>query len=149
LPPGWAAGSGTELAPGHFADYEAFAAAVAARYGVGGSFWAANPQLPYLPIEQFEIWDEANSDNFWIYIPNNAWTNADAAAYAQLLIPTSSRDPRGRPDRPGPPKHRLAQRRKLRQPALQRTASKELDPRRRTPPLRSRRKQHRRHRPKE
>jgi len=90
LPPGWAGASGTNLAPQHFADYEAFTAAFAARYGVGGSFWAANPQLPYLPVQQFEIWDEANSDNFWIYIANNAWTNADAAAYAQLLIPTSS-----------------------------------------------------------
>jgi len=30
----------------------------AERYGPGGSFWAENPQLPYLPVQSFEIGNE-------------------------------------------------------------------------------------------
>ena len=81
-PPAWAAGSGTDLSAAHYGDYAAFAAAFAARYGVGGSFWATHPALPYLPITDFEIWDEANSTNFWSH-------TVDAAAYAAALIPTA------------------------------------------------------------
>jgi hypothetical protein len=40
------------------AAYAAFAQAVAARYGAGGSFWAQNPRLPYEPARVFEIWNE-------------------------------------------------------------------------------------------
>jgi hypothetical protein len=44
--------------------YAAFAQAVAARYGAGGSFWAQNPQLPYEPAQIFEIWNEENVSTF-------------------------------------------------------------------------------------
>jgi len=40
------------------ADFATFAQAVAARYGAGGSFWAQNPQLPYVPAQIFEVWNE-------------------------------------------------------------------------------------------
>jgi hypothetical protein len=91
LPPAWAGGGkgGPTLAPAHYADYIAYAAAVAARYGPGGTFWQANQllppnqQLPYLPIQQFEVWNEANSSNFWAGTPN-------AATYAQVLVPLSA-----------------------------------------------------------
>ena len=82
-PPTWTAGPGTELAPAYYGDFEAFAAALAARYGAGGTFWAQNPQLPYLPIQQFEVWDEANSNNFWTGTP-------DAATYMSVLVPLSA-----------------------------------------------------------
>jgi hypothetical protein len=81
-PPSWAAGSGTSLAPAHYGDFEAFAAAFATRYGAGGTFWAQNPQLPNLPIEQFEVWTEANSGNFW--------TTVDPETYLQVLEPLSA-----------------------------------------------------------
>ena len=36
----------------------AFVTSFAQRYGPGGSFWAQNPQLPYLPVESYEIGNE-------------------------------------------------------------------------------------------
>ncbi|MGD0196567.1 MAG: HYR domain-containing protein [Solirubrobacteraceae bacterium] len=80
--PAWTAGANSYLTPAYYGDYEAYAAAFAARYGAGGSFWLANPQLPYLPVQQFEIWDEANSDNFW--------TTVNAATYEPVLVATSA-----------------------------------------------------------
>ena len=81
-PPSWAAGPGTQLDPSHYGDFVAFSAAFAARYGVGGTFWAQNPTLPYLPVEQFEVWTEANSANFW--------TTVDPAEYLKVLEPLSA-----------------------------------------------------------
>jgi hypothetical protein len=40
--------------------FQAYVQAVAARYGAGGSFWAANPTVPYLPVQIFELWNEEN-----------------------------------------------------------------------------------------
>jgi hypothetical protein len=82
-PPAWAAGPGTQLAPAHYGDFVSFAAAFAARYGAGGTFWAQNPQLPYLPVEQFEVWTEANSSNFWTGTPN-------PAEYLKVLEPLTA-----------------------------------------------------------
>jgi hypothetical protein len=42
-------------------DFAAFAQAVAARYGAGGSFWSQHRSLPYLPVQMFELWNEENS----------------------------------------------------------------------------------------
>ena len=58
-------------------DYAAYAAAVAARYGQGGSFWRAHPGLTALPVRELEIWNEPDSRLFWIPAP-------DAARYALL-----------------------------------------------------------------
>jgi hypothetical protein len=68
--PAWAKASGTELAPARFGDYAAFAAAFAARYGSSGSFWAAHPELRRTPVQQYQVWTEANSTNFWTRAPN-------------------------------------------------------------------------------
>lgn len=73
--PTWAFNKGGEA---WFVDYSEFVAAFAQRYGPGGAFWAENPGLPQLPPVDFEIWNEANSPNFWTGA-------ADAAAYARLL----------------------------------------------------------------
>ena len=35
-----------------------FVTSFAQRYGRGGSFWAAHPELPYLPVESYEIGNE-------------------------------------------------------------------------------------------
>jgi polysaccharide biosynthesis protein PslG len=56
----------------------AFAAVLAKRYGPNGSFWQANPQLPYYPITSWQIWNEPNLPVYWADGPN-------PAAYAALL----------------------------------------------------------------
>ena len=48
------------------------------RYGPGGAFWAAHPELPADPIRSWQIWNEPNTPNFWAPAP-------DPAAYADLL----------------------------------------------------------------
>jgi hypothetical protein len=53
------------VAPAHFGDFAAYAAALARRYGRGGTFWASHPALPQLPVTDFEIWNEENSTSFW------------------------------------------------------------------------------------
>jgi hypothetical protein len=39
--------------------------AIAARYGPGGTFWRANPDLPAEPIARFEVWNEPNLRGGW------------------------------------------------------------------------------------
>ncbi len=53
-------------APTTDASYATFAQAVAARYGVHGSFWASHPTLPYYPAQIFEIWNEEGDQEFWV-----------------------------------------------------------------------------------
>src|SRR5690242_978418 len=69
--PAWASGASTSrsdwswLPPHQPAAYGAFAAAVAARYGRGGTFWHEHPHLPrYLPAG-IELWNEENISRFW------------------------------------------------------------------------------------
>lgn len=62
----WAKTCSGFCAPTSDDTYAAFAQAVAARYGVGGSFWAQNPQLPYVPAKIFEIWNEENVSTYSI-----------------------------------------------------------------------------------
>jgi hypothetical protein len=64
-------------------EYAAYAAALAARYGPGGSFWREHPELPALPVEALEIWNEPDSGAFWVPRP-------DLARYGQLY--TAARD---------------------------------------------------------
>lgn len=40
------------------AAYATYAAAIATRYGPGGTFWASNPAVPYKPIAAVEVWNE-------------------------------------------------------------------------------------------
>jgi hypothetical protein len=59
------------------ADYGAYAAALAARYGAGGSFWRSRPGLRAEPVQTFEIWNEPDNGEFWTPGP-------DATGYARL-----------------------------------------------------------------
>jgi hypothetical protein len=59
------------------AGYAAYAGAFAARYGPGGAFWAAHPELTAEPVSTIEIWNEPDNGQFWTRTP-------DAAAYADL-----------------------------------------------------------------
>lgn len=65
--------------PASEADYAAYAAALARRYGPGGAFWAAHPELTAQPVSTIEIWNEPDSRQFWVPTP-------DAAAYARLYV---------------------------------------------------------------
>lgn len=64
--------------PQRAADYGTVAAAVAARYGVGGSFWSAHPELPARPLRALELWNEPWYKQFWA-------PNPDPAAYSRLV----------------------------------------------------------------
>jgi hypothetical protein len=63
--------------PADVASYAAYAQALARRYGTGGTFWALHPQLPAVPVQQIEIWNEENESYFWPSAP-------DPARYADL-----------------------------------------------------------------
>jgi hypothetical protein len=66
-------------APASPAAYAAYAGALAARYGAGGSFWRGHPRLHPEPVETYEIWNEPDSVAFWRPQPA-------AAAYGQLYL---------------------------------------------------------------
>lgn len=88
--PGWTPGPGTSVAPSHYADMAAFAAAFAGRYGPGGDFWRENPDLPVLPPHEYELWTEANSTIFWTGGPNPP---EYVAALAQVRAALKAVDP--------------------------------------------------------
>jgi hypothetical protein len=58
--------------------FRAFVHAAAERYGSGGSFWSDHPDLPELPVTDWQLWNEENSPIFWKPAP-------DAAEYTALL----------------------------------------------------------------
>jgi hypothetical protein len=49
----------------HRAAWSRFLSDVAARYGSGGTFWQQHPELPPLPVRDWEVWNEANLRGFW------------------------------------------------------------------------------------
>lgn len=51
--------------PYKFGPYARFVAAIARRYGHGGSFWDEHPELEPRPITQIQIWNEPNIRPFW------------------------------------------------------------------------------------
>jgi hypothetical protein len=61
--------------------YADYAAALARRYGPGGTFWASHPGVPSQPVDAYEIWNEPDNPAFWSPTPN-------AAAYANLYLTT-------------------------------------------------------------
>jgi hypothetical protein len=54
----------------HRDDFQSFVREAAARYGSNGSFWAAHPEIPKLPIADWQLWNEVNSPSFWFHKPN-------------------------------------------------------------------------------
>jgi hypothetical protein len=64
--------------PRSAADYAAYTAQVARRYGTGGDFWRAHPALPPMPVKTYEVWNEENHPDLWSPTP-------DPAAYAELF----------------------------------------------------------------
>jgi hypothetical protein len=60
------------------AAFAAFAAAAVARYGPGGSLWAAHPEVVPVPVSAWQVWNEPNVPAYWPAGP-------DPAAYAAML----------------------------------------------------------------
>ena len=58
--------------------FEDFVRAAVERYGTGGSFWKEHPNLPEMPISDWQFWNEPNSHLFWKPAPN-------ATEYVELL----------------------------------------------------------------
>ena len=58
--------------PANYSDFAVFAAALVRRYGPGGDFWAAHPELPQLPIRSWQVWNEPNIPAYWPTGPNPA-----------------------------------------------------------------------------
>jgi hypothetical protein len=82
------------VAPQHYADFAAYAAALAHRYGPGGSFWQSHPSLTPVPVTEYEIWNEENSLAFWHQQAGNAEQYADLYMAARSAI--KSADPQAR-----------------------------------------------------
>ena len=70
-PPDWAARQPGEFAspPAEASHYADFVAALAARYGTRGSFWAENPHIPRVPLTDWQLWNEPTLTNFWLDQP--------------------------------------------------------------------------------
>jgi hypothetical protein len=83
--PAWAADRtalpvcGNRSPPARPADLAELMAALARRYGRGGSFWSAHPELPREPVLQYEVWNEENHAPSWCPRP-------DARSYADLYL---------------------------------------------------------------
>jgi hypothetical protein len=58
--------------------FAAFASAAVHRYGPGGAFWAAHPELTATPIHAWQVWNEPNFKAYWPTGPN-------PAGYAAML----------------------------------------------------------------
>jgi hypothetical protein len=91
--PSWASSNPASLfaapSPAHVADFAAFAAAFAARYGDGGRYWDLHPEVPRVPVHALEIWNEENTAEHWGAPPDPA-AYADLFASAQAAIRAAS-----------------------------------------------------------
>lgn len=84
--PAWVSPDPTTLpidTPAQRQAWAGFVSASARRYGPGGTFWQAHPELPQRPLVDWEIWNEPNVNSFVGGV-------ASARRYAQLLELTNS-----------------------------------------------------------
>ena len=90
---GWATRDPRTLhvAPRDPRTFAEWSAAFARRYGPGGDFWRAHPDLPARPVRTYEVWNEPNSAVFWRPRP-------DPEAYAALFDATQAAVRRVQPD---------------------------------------------------
>jgi hypothetical protein len=65
--PAWAAQDRRVMhsPPRSNAEFATYAHAFAKRYGRGGRFWRLHPELRYLPVTDYEAWNEPDSSAFW------------------------------------------------------------------------------------
>jgi hypothetical protein len=75
-----------------------FVTSFAQRYGPGGTFWSAHPELPYLPVTSYEIGNEPNIPLQWIQDETHLhWTDPSSYAlvYAAARTALHAVDPTG------------------------------------------------------
>jgi polysaccharide biosynthesis protein PslG len=56
---------GNHVQPVHDRPYGRYLTALVKRYGPSGTFWAANPSLPFWPIRSWQIWNEPELTFYW------------------------------------------------------------------------------------
>ncbi len=56
---------GNHVQPAHDMPYGRYLTALVKRYGPNGSFWAANPSLPFWPIRSWQVWNEPELSFYW------------------------------------------------------------------------------------
>jgi hypothetical protein len=67
------------------AAYAAFLKLLVRRYGPNGAFWQEHPQLPYLPVRAWQIWNEPNLTAYWLPKPSpSAYTALLRASYRAI-----------------------------------------------------------------
>lgn len=80
LAPDWAKLNKAPLSPPRSPDLIApYTRALIARYGPKGSFWAANPGLPRLPIRDWQYWNEAELSYQWTLTHHEDWARTYTA----------------------------------------------------------------------
>jgi hypothetical protein len=70
--PGWAArdpAKGEASPPRDPATYASFLRTLVGRYGPRGSLWTEHPEVPKLPIRDWQVWNEPNFRDFWSVQP--------------------------------------------------------------------------------
>jgi hypothetical protein len=72
---------GGDPQPQYLPQLQAYARALAQRYGPNGDFWRSNRALPYLPVTDYQVWNEPN-------VPGvlNESGSAGASAYMQMYV---------------------------------------------------------------
>jgi arabinogalactan endo-1,4-beta-galactosidase len=64
--PRWAAvHPGKGASPPEPADYARFLRELIARYGPNGTLWAEHPEVPRLPVRDWQVWNEPTAVGFW------------------------------------------------------------------------------------
>jgi hypothetical protein len=90
--------------PREYGDMAAFAAVAARRYGHGGAFWRAHPELPRIPVRAWQVWNEPSLPAYWP-------TGPSPTGYTNLLRTVGSAikaaDPRAEIVTAGLPESRL------------------------------------------
>jgi hypothetical protein len=75
-------------------EYAAYLTALIGRYGPNGSFWAANPGLPRLPIRAWQIWNEPHLGFQWTIGPQQQpWPVGYAALLSSAYAAVKQADP--------------------------------------------------------
>jgi hypothetical protein len=85
--PPWDSGNPSNKAspPKSAAPYARFVQALVQRYGPRGTFWAANPGVPRIPVRMWQIWNEPDFTSYWSQQPfEKGYMNLVRAAHAAI-----------------------------------------------------------------